>query len=255
MGKPGRRQQRVADDQVGDQLAQSGCRARPRSSRPARRVACSSTNLSSATATRAAVSRSFAVSLRVTGSAPGSGVSNMLEDLARLDLDLRVRHLPCQSRSKSSASVCTMWQPKAAVERRLVGLHVEHVLDRVAEVPDARALEIVQRHSAHRTIRRSPHRPAGSFSSVPRIDRRRPLAHADGHAGELRHGAEIVVGQLHVSRGPRRNPCAASGCSATSTIGTSRSRMMHAECGRRGVGHHVAEDQVELAAFNLSRNA
>ena len=48
---------------------------------------------------------------------------------------------------------------------------------------------------------------------------------------------------------------AGSGCRATSTIGTSRSADNHAERGRRGVGQHVAEDQVQIGRLQSRQQA
>ena len=134
-------------------------------------------------------------------------------------------------------------------ERGLIGLHVEHVLDGVAEVAEAGAFQIVERH---RDLA-----PLGEFGVGGGVvvegaedDFGRAFAHADGDAGELGDGAEIVVGELHVRRGlgvVERG----ERLEGDEDDGHIESADDCAKGGRGRVGDHVAEDEVEVGGFEF----
>jgi hypothetical protein len=165
------------------------------------------------------------------------------EDLLFLRRDLGVGHGPFEPQQVVGFGLHDV-AAKRAGQRRLVGLHVQHVLDGVPEMPDARALQVVQ-HLGDLA-------PLADLGPGRRVvvehaqdHRRRLAAHADRHAGELGHRAEIVVAQLHVGRraGVVQRRQRLERDQHDRNVQAPRNGRKR---GRRGVGQHVAEHQIEV---------
>ncbi len=90
-------------------------------------------------------------------------------------------------------------------QRGLVGLHVQHVLNRMSKVTDAGSFQIVK---DHRDITPLFDFRIGDGVIVQRAqnDGRRLLPHSNGNADEFGNGAKIVVAELHVGRGLVHSP-------------------------------------------------
>ena len=135
------------------------------------------------------------------GSDLGSGVSKIARICRFFASRVGVGHLP-----ELPHQVVGLGLDDVAAEgrrkRRRIGVHVEHVFEHVAEVADARPLEVVQDAGDVAPVRDLG---VGLGIVLQRSEdhRRRALSHADGHAGELRHRAEVVVAELHVGGGLR----------------------------------------------------
>ena len=144
MGKPAAVSSELPTIRLVTSFAASGCPLRPRSSRPARPGRCSSTNGRAPRRRGRPTWRSSAVSFAVIGSDFGVGRVEQVEDLPLLGCDLVVRDGASQCRSRSSASVCTTWQPKAAV-RAVWSVCMSSMCSmRMPELADPGALQVVQ---------------------------------------------------------------------------------------------------------------
>ena len=134
-------------------------------------------------------------------------------------------------------------------EGGLVGLHVEHVLDGVAEVAEAGAFQVME---GHRDLAPLGEFGVGGGVVVERAedDLGRAFAHADGDAGELGDGAKIVVGELHV-RGGFRVVHRGERLEGDEDDGDIEAADDRAEGGGGRVGDHVAEDEVEVGALEF----
>jgi len=133
----------------------------------------------------------------------------------------------------------------------MVGLHIQHVFDGMAEMTDPGTLEIVQDHGNIA--------PLHDFTIcywviVERAqnNRRRLLAHADGHAGKFWHGADIIIAQLHV-RGDPGIIQRLEWLESDQDHGDVQSTDDRTECRRRGVREHVAEYQVEIGGLEFGQ--
>ena len=172
------------------------------------------------------------------------------EDLGPFCGDLRLRHGPVEFQEIVGLGLDNVTTVGGG-ERGLIGLHVQHVFDRVAEVSDAGPLEVVQHHSDVTPLADLSRHDGVVFQGA-QDDRRGLLAHADRDTGELGDATEIVVAELHIGRGP----CIVqrfARLQGHQDHGDVQGSHDGRKGGGGGVGEHVTEEQVEVGPLDAGQ--